>query len=259
MTHSELLTLVTDMLVDLNSMNYGSETEADKVQQYDEQVNRLNALRRKLSREILSTNTSSFKAHTASLKKINNDLKKTIYNATKIAETLDNLVKFIGVLEKIISTASSITSAPDIASLALAIDAINKKSALHPRMMSLRAKSESIPIESIPQAFSAEKVTELLPIEEVLYGVELTPEKLIITVATGGCTKEGSFHVEVHKGYKELLPYLVTVYRIVPDDCEDALEPMKISFSREKLGLDGAVEFILRNKIGNTSQHRLVG
>jgi hypothetical protein len=259
MTQPELLTLVTDLIVDLNSMNYGSETEADKVQQYYEQVNRLNALRRKLSREILSTNTSSFKEHTASLKKINNDLKKTIYEVTKIAETLDNLVKFISVLEKIISTASSITSAPDIASLALAIDAINKKSALHPRMMSLRERLESMPLESIPQAFSDEGKITPLPIEEVLYGVELTPEKLIITVATGGCTGEDSFHVEVHKGYKELLPYLVTVYRIVPDDCEAALEPMKISFSREKLGLDGAVEFILRNKIGNTSQHRLVG
>ena len=255
MTYFELLTLVTDLLIDLNSINYGPKTAPDEVQQYDEQVNRLNALRRKLSRETLDLNTSRFKELTESLQKINDELQKNIFEVAKIAKTLDNLIKFISVLDQIISTASRITSVPDLISHALAVDNMRVKSTRDLRMMAIRAESESM-----PQASSVEeKTAPLLLVEEVLHGVELTPEKLIITVATGGCTNEGSFRFDVNKGTTGQMPYMVTVYRIEPDDCRGNFEPIQISYSREELGLGGAVEFVLRNKIGNTSQHRLVG
>ena len=96
-----------------------------------------------------------------------------------------------------------------------------------------------------------------VPVEEVLHGIELTDEKLIITVATGGCTEKDSFHVEVNKGFTRLPPYLVTVYRIKPDDCLGNFEPVRISFSRRELGLEGNVDFRILNRIGNTSNHRL--
>ena len=94
-------------------------------------------------------------------------------------------------------------------------------------------------------------------VEEVLYGIDLTSESLIITVATGGCTEKGSFHVDVDKGYTGRPPYLVTVYRVKSDDCEGDFEPIRISFSRRELGLEGAVDFRVLNRIGSISQHRL--
>ncbi|MCI5226559.1 MAG: hypothetical protein D3918_07840 [Candidatus Electrothrix sp. AX2] len=99
---------------------------------------------------------------------------------------------------------------------------------------------------------------EQVPVEEVLHGIELTPESLVITVATGGRTEKGSFHVQVDRGYKKLPRYLVTVYRIKSDDSKGDFEPIRISFSREELGLEGDVDFRVLNKIGNTSQHRLL-
>ncbi|WP_417909852.1 hypothetical protein [Candidatus Electronema sp. PJ] len=36
MTHSKLLHLVTDLLIELNGMNFGPETAPDKIQRYDE-------------------------------------------------------------------------------------------------------------------------------------------------------------------------------------------------------------------------------
>jgi hypothetical protein len=192
-------------------------------------------------------NTGKFKKYAASLKTINDELQKTFDDLTKIAETLKNLVEFVKVVEKIASLFSSVTIVPTASHFAAAMKA---------KSVHFIAGSDEIP----PEFFAGEEITvpvSLLPIEEVLYGVELTPEKLIITVATGGCTGEDSFHVEVNKGYTGLPPYFVTVYRIVPDDCKGAFEPIKIAFSREKLGLDGLIEFVFRNKIGNTSQHRL--
>ncbi len=223
MTLDELFQLVVDRhfdLVKLDSLKFRRETAPYIVQQYDENVKRLYALRRKLFRKILSTNTAVFQAHADELEETNKKLFETIGEVTKIAETLKSLVAFIEVVDKIISIASGI---------------------------------KSFGIESA--SFVAKEKAPLFLIEEVLHGVELTREKLIITVATGGCTNKGSFRFDVNKG---ATPYMVTVYRIEPDDCKEDFEPESLSYSREELGLDGhAVEFILRNKIGNTSQHRL--
>jgi hypothetical protein len=231
MKYDELFQIVVDQhfdLVKLDSLKFRRETAPHIVQQYDENVERLYTLRRELFREILDTNTEEFKTHAASLQKINVELDKTIGDVTKIAETLQNLVKFIAAVEEIISLASGIKSVSFLA----------KEKAL--------VAKEKAPV--------AKEKAPLFLIEEVLHGVELTREKLIITVATGGCTNKGSFRFDVNKG---ATPYMVTVYRIEPDDCKEDFEPESLSYSREELGIDGPVEFILRNKIGNTSQHRL--
>lgn len=216
--------------------------------------NTLNAAQHTIVEGIIKDNTEQFKAHTASLTVVNQELLTTIGDVAKIAETLKSLVKFIEDVAEIIG----MVAAPSIPTFMAAAPLVTPF-AMEARIAGGPARVRWIRAEPVeaPQVFSDEEERALIPIEEVLYGVELTPEKLIITVATGGCTGEDSFHVEVNKGYTGLPPYLVTVYRIVSDNCKGIFEPMKIAFSREKLGLDEAVEFILLNKIGNTSQHRL--
>lgn len=120
--------------------------------------------------------------------------------------------------------------------------------ALPPEEDAVDGQPENEPVVDSP--------VEQVPVEEVLHGIELTSESLVITVATGGSTEKNSFHIEVSK-YKNLLPYLVTVYRVKSDDSRGNFEPIRISFSRKELGLEGDVDFRILNRIGNTSQHRL--
>lgn len=162
-----------------------------------------------------------------------------IVSAIKTIELLGNVLGLIG---KVVAVAAVPSAAPF--TVAMEAAGVMKAKAAH----SLSMKAE--------KSFAEEKAPLFLS-EEVLYGVELTKEKLIITVATGGCTNEGSFRFDVNKGSGGQQPYTVTIYRIEPDECDGNFEPIPLSYSREELGIDGPVEFILRNKIGNTSQHRL--
>jgi hypothetical protein len=91
---------------------------------------------------------------------------------------------------------------------------------------------------------------------EVLHGIELTPDELAIWVATGGCTEKCSFWIYVDKGFTGKPPYIVTVFRVKPDDCKGSFQPIRLCWSRKELGLEGLAEFTLSNRIGNTSQHR---
>jgi len=185
-------------------------------------------------------------------------LKREIQDMEEFAKAMETLGKVLGLIGKVVTVAT----APHIAPLAVIGNLMRARSDHDLRMVrySLRdtqlfaMQPEShVELATMPESHF-EKKAPLFLIEEVLHGVEVTPEKLIITVATGGCTDGGDFRFDVNKMAS---PYIVTVYRIVSDDCKGAFEPIQISYSRKELGLEGGVEFILRNKIGNTSQHRL--
>lgn len=250
-TPQDAIRIIGTILAGLDELRSSIDRGTSERKQLDAARDALDACQRKIVEGIIDANTEKFKSHAASLQEINDELIATISDVIKIAETLQNLVKFVEVVGKIASLVSSV-AAPSPAPLIAA--AMKAKSFAFSADTTVFKKAVSA--EMLAE-FSVEDTTTQLPTEEVLYGVELTPEKLIITVATGGCTGEDSFHVDVNKGYTGQPPYLVTVYRIKSDNCKGAFEPMQIAFSREKLGLDGLVEFILRNKIGNTSQHRL--
>lgn len=225
-TGAKLIKLVDDLLYELESLKFGPETPSDIVQQYNKDVDDLRILLEKLVRKGIRDNTEEFKNLADQLTGVNQKLLKTLHDLAKISDTLKSLGEFIELLDEIARIASGITGTT----------------------LGAMKKAES----------SVEEKAPLFLIEEVLYGVELTKEKLIITVVSGGCTKEGDFRFDVNKGSEGQQQYTVTVYRIKPDDCKRVPELIQISYSREELGLDGhAVEFILRNKIGNTSQHRL--
>jgi hypothetical protein len=185
--------------------------------------------------------------------------KKEIEEMDEFAKTMNTLGNVLGLIGKVVTVAT----VPHIAPLAVINDLMRARSdhdlrmvrySLRdtPHLFAMQPKSH-VEFETMPESH-LEKKEPLFLIEEVLHGVELTPEKLVITVATGGCTEKGDFRFDVNKMAS---PYMVTVYRIVSDDCKGEFEPIQIPYSREELGLKDGVEFVLRNKIGNTSQHRL--
>ena len=93
--------------------------------------------------------------------------------------------------------------------------------------------------------------------EEVLLGIDIQPNSLELHVASGGCTSAGDFNIEVNKGITGKSPYMVTVFRVKPDNCKAMLlDGVKVSFDRESLELEGLLEFTITNKLGNTSNHR---
>jgi hypothetical protein len=154
MTGAKLIKLVDDLLYELESLKLRPETPPDIVQQYKEDVDRLGALLEKLVREGIHDNTEKFKAVTGSLTKINKELLTTLHDLTKIADTLKNLSRFIELLGEIAGIAFSVVKTTGVHSV---VGVMKKES-------------------------SAEEKTAIVPLEEVLYRVELTPTKLIVTV-----------------------------------------------------------------------------
>lgn len=190
------------------------------------------------------------------------ELQDVIDKMDSSIKTIELLGNVLGLIGKVVAVAV----APSAAPLAIVRELMKARSdhdlrrvkySLRDTELFAMSAESFVELETLPEFSSIEKKAPLFLIEEVLHGVELTREKLIITVATGGCTNEGSFRFDVNKGSGGQQPYTVTVYRIEPDDCKEDVETIQISYSREELGIDGPVEFILRNKIGNTSQHRL--
>ncbi len=236
--------------------------------------NVLDAYRIIIIRNLINANTKAFKGHITSLQKVNEELQKTIDDVTNLADTLKNLVKFVEVVGEITTLVSRavglavIPEVPLVRSAAVSSFApVEKKASLKSANKISRGLDPSLFEEPVKTPPPEREMTDTppeaapvkqVPVEEVLHGIELTPESLIITVATGGCTKRNSFRVDVVIGTTGAPPYLVIIYRIKSDDCKGDFEPIRISFSLKELGLEGAVDFRVLNRIGNTSQHRLL-
>jgi len=101
MTRLELIRLIGDVLteVDVVRANFMRETATRK--RLDNIRDALDTYQRKLVRSVIKDNTKSFKELTMSLKKVNESLRQTIEAVDKIAQTLEDLVKFVGVVQKI--------------------------------------------------------------------------------------------------------------------------------------------------------------
>ncbi|MCI5144544.1 MAG: hypothetical protein D3923_03235, partial [Candidatus Electrothrix sp. AR3] len=176
-----------------------------------------------------------------------------IKKAEDFIKAMDTLGRVVGLISQVVS----LVAVPEVV---LAGTAVASFAAMEERA-NLRSAGKVFPGKDFPVEFfedtpPPEKEAVVASpvknaVEEVLYGIELTPERLVITVATGGCTEKDSFHIHVDKGYTGLPPYQVTVYRIKPDDCKGNFEPIRISFSRKDLGLEGAIDFTVRNRIGS--------
>jgi hypothetical protein len=98
--------------------------------------------------------------------------------------------------------------------------------------------------------FSQSSVFAAGPItgEEVLAGIEFTPEDLVITVIRS-CPGESQYSIDVDGD-------LLTVNRIDGRDCRPLPGPRKLYFSREELGIGEHETFTLKNKIISTRSRR---
>ena len=97
----------------------------------------------------------------------------------------------------------------------------------------------------------ADSKLSFVPYLEILKGIEMTSDKLIITVPTGGCTDKKSFEITVNKGITGQPPYLVTITRILPDACDGHFpDGIKLEYDLAKLNIEPWAWFSLENQIG---------
>ncbi len=101
MTRLELIRLMGDVLTEVDVMRSNFSREDANRKQLDTIREKLDIIQHKLVRSIISDNTEQFKTLTVSLKEINTNLNQTIEDVDKTAETLETLVNFVGVVEKI--------------------------------------------------------------------------------------------------------------------------------------------------------------
>lgn len=107
-------------------------------------------------------------------------------------------------------------------------------------------------VQTIANRKSLEDETEYFqPQLEVLMGVEITNDKLKIRVSSGGCTKKDSFIINVIKGFTGIPPYLIEIYRILPDSCDGYMpEGDLLEYNLSELGIEPFATFRLENLIG---------
>lgn len=99
----ELIRIIGGRIVELDELRCTVNRDTPERKRLDSLRDMLDTYQRKIVREWIHNNTDEFKALTVSLTGVNDGLKNTIKDVTKIAQTLDNLVKFVGVVEKIVS------------------------------------------------------------------------------------------------------------------------------------------------------------
>lgn len=101
MTRLELIRLIGDVIteVDVSRSNFKRETKNRR--NLDNIRDELDAFQRKLVRNVIRDNTEEFKDLTKSLKEVNRELRQTIGDVDKIAQTFETLVEFVGVVQKI--------------------------------------------------------------------------------------------------------------------------------------------------------------
>jgi DNA anti-recombination protein RmuC len=101
MTRLELIRIIGDVIteVDVLRSNFKRQTKSRK--SLDNIRDELDTSQRKLVRNVFTDNTKQFIELTKSLKEVNEGLRQTIEDADQVAQTLETLVKFVSVVQKI--------------------------------------------------------------------------------------------------------------------------------------------------------------
>ncbi len=101
MTNLELIRLIGDVIVDIDVLRSTFSRETSNRRKLDDIRDELDVYQRKLVRNVIADNTDQFKELTTSLKGINGTLRQTIEDVDKTAQTLETLVKFVSVVQKV--------------------------------------------------------------------------------------------------------------------------------------------------------------
>jgi hypothetical protein len=110
-----------------------------------------------------------------------------------------------------------------------------------------------------PQTYAGDSINPRQTGEEVLYETLLGANKLIVRVASNGCTDKGSFKVDVKKeaGFpSKEQHYVLTIKRVRPDECKAIVDNgALVLFDLEKdLGLKGDFSYSITNQIFSSSK-----
>lgn len=102
MTRLDLIRLIGDVITEVDVLSSTFEPESENRKRLDKFRDDLDTAQRKLVRNVISDNTEKFKDLTGSLKEVNRELRQTIDDVNKVATTFETLVKFVGVIQKIV-------------------------------------------------------------------------------------------------------------------------------------------------------------
>jgi|WetSurMetagenome_2_1015567.scaffolds.fasta_scaffold93382_2 hypothetical protein len=100
-TRLELIRLIGDVITEVDVLRSHFDREDSNRKRLDNIRDGLDTYQRKLVRSVIKENTAEFIELTASLKEVNGRLCQTIEDVNKIAMTLELLVIFVGVVQKI--------------------------------------------------------------------------------------------------------------------------------------------------------------
>lgn len=97
----ELIRLIGDVITEVDVLRSDFRRETKTRKQLDNIRDELDTAQRILVRNVINENTKQFKEVTTELKEVNEELRETIDDVEKVAETLETLIKFVGVVQKI--------------------------------------------------------------------------------------------------------------------------------------------------------------
>jgi len=97
----ELIRLIGDVITEVDVLRSDFRRETKTRKQLDNIRDELDTAQRILVRNVINENTKQFKEVTTELKEVNEALRETIDDVEKVAETLETLIKFVGVVQKI--------------------------------------------------------------------------------------------------------------------------------------------------------------
>jgi DNA anti-recombination protein RmuC len=102
MTRLELIRSIGDVITEVDVLSSTFEPGSANRNRLDNLRDDLDTAQRKLVRNVIRDNTEEFEELTVSLKEVNGELRQTINDVDKIARTFETLVKFVGVIQKIV-------------------------------------------------------------------------------------------------------------------------------------------------------------
>ena len=87
---------------------------------------------------------------------------------------------------------------------------------------------------------------------ERLHGINITDDSIVFFVTSTGCTDKKDFKCKVDTGFTGQTPVNIALTRIIPDTCKAMPHVVEVKFTLKELGIKGAFEVELLNKVGTS-------
>jgi hypothetical protein len=101
MDRSDLIRFLGDVITEVDVLRSEFSRGTKKRIELDDLRDQLDMFQRQFVRNVIKDNTQKFADLTESLTDINRNLRKTIDEVDKVADTLETLVQLVGVVQKI--------------------------------------------------------------------------------------------------------------------------------------------------------------